>query len=43
MLEETLFSVSKACLFWQDQSGFYELDFTGFSTEEALAVARGIV
>ena len=43
MLEETLFSVPKACLFWQDQSGFYVLDFTGFSTEEALAVARGIV
>ena len=43
MLEETLFSVSKACLFWQDQSGFYELDFSGFPTDEALAVARGIV
>ena len=43
MLEETLFSVPKACLFWQDQSGFYELNFSGFSTEEALAVAWGIV
>ena len=42
MLEETLFSVSKACLFWQDQSGFYELTFSGFPTDEALAVARGI-
>ncbi len=43
MLEETLFSVSKACLFWQDPSGFYELTFTGFPRDEALAVARGIV
>ena len=43
MLEETLFSVPKACLFWQDQSGFYEVDFSGFPTEEALAVAWGIV
>ena len=43
MLEETLFSVSKACLFWQDPSGFYELTFSGFPRDEALAVARGIV
>ena len=43
MLEETLFSVPKACLFWQDQSGFYELTLSGFPTDEALAVAREIV
>ena len=43
MLEEILFSIPKACLFWQDQSGFYELTLSGFPTDEALAVAREIV
>lgn len=43
MLEEILFSIHKACLFWQDQSGFYELTLSGFPTDEALAVAREIV
>ena len=28
---------------WQDQSGFYELTFSGFPTGETLAVAREII
>ena len=42
MMDETLFSVPKVCIFWRDQSGFYELRFTGFPTDEAQAIAGTI-